>query len=379
MRTFRVPYPVVLVLVGLAVGYFPKPYVVLTPQLVLFVFLPPLLFAGAWGLPIDHLRRNWVPIAVLATAGVAVGIAASFAVVHFGGGLDARVALLFGAIVAATDPVAVLALFRSMQVDKDLSTVVEGESLFNDGTGVVAFRSLLAGVITGGVIEPSAVAISFALLTIGGAALGLAGGFALRPVLRLAKLHPYLYLGASVAIAYGIYDLAETLRVSGIIAVLCCGLVLAHYARSLPDKERISALSDRFWEGLAVAANVALFVMLGRSVNLAALLAAWPATGWAILAVVLGRAATVYGLAPACTALGSPLPARWQHVIAIGGMRGALSTALALGLPIDTPQRELLTTMVFCVVIFTLVVQGICVQWVLPRPVEGARSPARLM
>jgi CPA1 family monovalent cation:H+ antiporter len=338
----------------------------------LFVFLPPLLFAGAWGLPIDHLRRNWLPIAVLATAGVAVGIAASYAVVRYGGGLDARVALLFGTIVAATDPVAVLALFRSMRVDRDLSTIVEGESLFNDGTGVVAFRSLLAGVVAGGVIEPSTVAVSFLLLTFGGAILGLGAGFLLRPVLQLAKLHPYLYLGASVLIAYGVYGLAEYLNLSGIIAVLCCGLLLANFARSLSDKDSVSRLSDRFWEGLAVAANVVLFVMLGRSVNLGALLAAWPLTGWAILAVVLGRAVTVYGLAPVCAVLGSPLPGRWQHVIAIGGMRGALSTALVLSLPVATPQRELLSSLVFSVVIFTLVVQGICVQWLLPRTAEAS-------
>jgi CPA1 family monovalent cation:H+ antiporter len=121
MKMFRVPYPAALVLVGLAVGLIPKPFVALTPNLVLFVFLPPLLFAGAWGLPIDHLRRNWVPVAVLATAGVAVGIAVSFVIVHFGEGLDARVALLFGAMVATTDPVAVLALFRSMRVNRDLA------------------------------------------------------------------------------------------------------------------------------------------------------------------------------------------------------------------------------------------------------------------
>jgi CPA1 family monovalent cation:H+ antiporter len=276
--------------------------------------------------------------------------------------------------VAATDPVAVLALFRSMRVDRDLSTIVEGESLFNDGTGVVAYRLVLAGVLTGGFAEPASVAVSFAVLTLGGAALGLAGGFALRPVLRIAKLHSFLYAIASVVIAYGIYDLGELLHVSGIIAVLCCGLVLANAARTMPDKERIAELSDRFWEGVALVANVALFVLLGRSVNVNALVAAWPATGWAILAVVAGRAATVYGLAPFCGALGSPLPSRWQHVIAVGGLRGALSTALVLSLPIDAPQRELLTTMVFAVVIFTLVVQGICVQWVLPRTAES-KSP----
>jgi CPA1 family monovalent cation:H+ antiporter len=302
MNTFRVPYPVVLVLLGLSVGLFPKPYVVLTPALVLFVFLPPLLFAGAWGLPIDHLRRNWVPIAVLATAGVAIGIAVSFAIVHFGGGLDARVALLFAAIVAATDPVAVLALFRSMHVDRDLSTVVEGESLFNDGTGVVAFRVLLAGVMTGGAIEPGAVAVSFVLLTVGGAAIGLAVGYALRPVLRLANLHPYLYLGASVVVAYGIYDLAELLHVSGIIAVLCCGLVLAHSARSLSEAQQVSDLSDRFWEGLALVANIVLFAMLGRSANLGALVAAWPATGWAILAVVVSCAGSMSSRSGECAA-----------------------------------------------------------------------------
>jgi CPA1 family monovalent cation:H+ antiporter len=360
----RVPYTVALVLIGLVVGLIPKLPRAITPELVLYLFLPPLLFAGAWELQVERLRRLWAPITLLATLGVAVGIVASYALLRFGAGANAQTALLFGAIVAATDPVAVLALFRNMHADLDLATLVEGESLFNDGTGVVIFRAILAGIVAGQGLHASAILSSFAILAFGGIALGLAVGFvASRITSTLARRHGW-YVFMSVLLAYGLYVLAEDLHVSGIMAVLTAGIVVSASARATPALAEAVEETDRFWEVLALLANTALFLLVGLSVNLSAIIAAWPATGWAILAIVVGRAATVYGIAPLSALFGVRLSFRRQNALAVGGLRGALSMALALSLPSGLPDRELLVTMVFSAVVFTLVIQGLAVQFV---------------
>jgi CPA1 family monovalent cation:H+ antiporter len=363
-RVARVPYTVALVLIGLVVGLIPKLPRAITPELVLYLFLPPLLFAGAWELQVERLRRLWAPITLLATIGVAIGIVASYALLRFGGGANAETALLFGAIVAATDPVAVLALFRNMHADPDLATLVEGESLFNDGTGVVIFRSILAGIVAGHGLHASSILSSFAILAFGGVVLGLAVGFLASRITSALSRSLGWYVFASVVLAYGLYVLAENLHVSGIMAVLTAGIVVSATARASPALKEAVEETDRFWEVLALLANAALFLLVGLSVNLAAIVAAWPATGWAILAIIVGRAATVYGIAPLSALLGVRLSFQRQNALAVGGLRGALSMALALSLPSGLADRELLVTMVFSAVVFTLVVQGLAVQFV---------------
>ena len=301
--------------------------------------------------------------AVLATAGVAVGIAASFAIVHFGGGLDARVALLFASIVAATDPVAVLALFRSMRVDRDLSTVVEGESLFNDGTGVVAFRTLLAGVMAGGVIDP---APSPFRLCCSRSAVPRSGLRAATPCARPCGSRNFIrmFAWASVVIAYGstISPSCCTCRAS------CPYCVVDSCSRSRHGRcpnLRVSELSDRFWEGLALLANIAL-AMSGRSANWQR----WLRVAGDRMGNSCGHRRTRCDRVRACPGvLGrwSPLPPLAARHRGGRDARRALVT-LAAELANRCPQRELLITLVFSVVLFTLVVQGICVQWVLPRP-----------
>ncbi len=360
----RVPYTVLLVLIGLVVGLIPKLPRAITPELVLYLFLPPLLFAGAWELPVARLRRLWVPIALLATLGVGVGIVASYAMLRFGAGIDVQTALLFGAIVATTDPVAVLALFRNMHADPDLATLVEGESLFNDGTGVVVFRSILVGVVAGNGLHPGSIVSSFVILAFGGIALGGVIGFVAARVMAALSRWLGWYVFTSFALAYGLYVGAEYLHVSGIMAVLTASLVVSTTARAVPAQADAVAETDRFWEVLALLANTALFLLVGLSVNVGAIVAAWPAAGWAILAIVVGRAATVYGIAPLSALFGVRLNARRQNALAVGGLRGALSMALALSLPNGLPNRELLVTMVFSAVVFTLVIQGLAVQFV---------------
>ena len=366
----RIPYVVGLVLAGLAIGLAPHhPAIGLTPDLVMLVFLPPLLFAGAWSLPIDELRHNWLPIALFATVGVAVGIAISYAVLVYAAGIDPRAALIFGTVVAATDPTAVLALFRQLRTNRRLATIVEGESLFNDGTAVIAFRTLLvtaagsAGALS---LHPAAALGQFALLTAGGAATGAAIGL-LAGIALKATNDPVVEAAVTTIVAYGSYMVAEAARGSGIVAVITAGLILSNVGRALGSFSDARVWLTRFWEYVAFIANSLLFVLVGLSINLPALASAGVASAWGIAAVVAARAGVIYGLAPLSGVAGARLPRTWQHIVALGGLRGALSIALVLSLPEDFQHRGEIVAMVYSVVLFTLVVQGLAL-----RPVMRA-------
>ncbi|MDQ6699632.1 MAG: sodium:proton antiporter [Acidobacteriota bacterium] len=359
----RIPYTVGLVIAGLAFGLVPNhPHVTFTPGLVMQLFLPPLLFAGAWTMSVSELRRNWLPIALLASVGVAIGILLSYILLVFGAGLSVRVALLFGAIVAATDPVAVIAIFRALRIDRRLATIVEGESLFNDGTAVVAFRVLLAALIAGadnGVASkfPS-IAGQIALDLLGGAAAGALVGLMMTLILRVFDDYLLEATGTLLA-AYGSYLLAERFHTSGIVAVVIAGMLMSGLGRIIGSFTNTRLAVNQFWEFAAFLANSTLFLMVGLAINLQDLVAAGAASAWGILAVVAGRVLVVYGLSAVSRMLGAFLPGTWLPILTLGGMRGALSMALVLSLPYSLPERSTITTMVFSVVLFTLVVQGL--------------------
>lgn len=358
-RLVRIPYTVGLVIAGLIIGLVPHHVTLtLTPDLITFVFLPALLFAGAWNMPLDELRRNWVPIALLATVGVVIGIVVADALLVLGAGLSVRTALVFGAIVAATDPVAVLALFRSMRVQPALATIVEGESLFNDGTAVVAFRIISAGFAGAVVFNPLTAAGQFAWLVVGGVAVGIAVGLVAWLALRLVDDYLLEAAGTTIA-AYGAFTLAEALHFSGIVAVIAAGIALSGIGRRLGSFTSNRTAVNQFWEFVAFLANSTLFLLIGLAVDLRSLAAAGAATAWGVVAMIGGRLIAVYGLAPVAGVLGRPLPPSWRHALVVGGLRGALSMALVLSLPVDYPDRALLVQMVFFAVLFTLLVQGL--------------------
>ncbi|HME80585.1 MAG TPA: sodium:proton antiporter [Candidatus Eremiobacteraceae bacterium] len=377
-RRLRIPYTVGLVIAGLVGVLLPAHQMLsLTPELVLFVFLPPLLFAAGLGISVPDLRENWIPITLLATIGVLLGIAISYVMLHFGAGFSTRDAVLFGAMVAATDPVAVIAIFKTLRVNQGLASIVEGESMFNDGTSVVMFSALLAATAgTGSSIDFGVALGQFVLVTAGGLLVGLGfGGLALFAI-RWIREDPLHVAVISVAAAYGSYFVADDLHVSGIFAVISAALVLAG-ARglgALPVAER--EIVTNFWSVVAFMAETLLFLLIGTSIDLGALVAAWPYAIWAIAAVLIGRPVIVYGLAPVSALLGRPLPQSWLHAITLSGMRGALSMALVLSLPAGFPDRALLVPMVFSVVLFTIIVQGIALEPLLKRLSLMAPDPA---
>jgi len=362
-RYAKVPYTVVLVIAGFAIGLLHLTTApTITPGLVMYVFLPPLLFAAAWEMDLGSLRRWWLPVALLATVGVALGVAITYVVLRFGAHVDSPVAIAFGVLVAATDPVAVIALFRELRIDKGLSTIVEGESLFNDGVAVVLVRSLVLGAASGAIGAGSTdfadAAFEFAALTAGGAAIGILIGIVASALLR-ATSSPAVEVAITIVAAFGAYVSGEAVHASGIVAVICAGLTCS-VARSRAGASAVAtAAVDRFWESAALVANSVLFVVVGLSIQVGSLAIAGAAAAWGIGAVLLSRALVVYGIMRVASRAGSRAPQRWDHVIALGGLRGALAMALVLSLPENFHDRGMLVSMVYSVVLFTLVVQGL--------------------
>jgi len=361
-RFFRVPYTVGLVLAGLGVGVFYRAApVALTPDVVLLVFLPPLLFAGAWTMSLAELRRSWLPIGLFAIVGTVVGIAVTTAAVSLGAGLPWRVAIVFGSIVAATDPVAVTAILRSIRIPERLGTIIEGESLFNDGVADVAFRIAVAvgaASLSGSAAAPASVAWQFLYMMIGGFVVGVVVGFATSAVLSIVDDY-FVEATGTLTAAYGAYLIADWIGTSGIIAVLFAGLVLSKVGQRMGSFTETREAVNRLWEFIAYLANSALFLLIGLQLNLQNIFATAHAAAWGIAAVLLGRFVIVYGFGSLLKLVGARMSTSWMHVLALAGMRGALSMALVLSLPQEFPERELLTSMVFSVVLFTLVVQGL--------------------
>ncbi|MDQ6766656.1 MAG: sodium:proton antiporter [Candidatus Eremiobacteraeota bacterium] len=360
-RYTRVPYTVGLVIVGLAIGAVPgHPHISLTPELVMFVFLPALLFAGAWTYPTTELRRSWLPITLLATLGVLISILVSWYVLVRWAGLPMQTALLFGAIVSPTDPIAVLSIFRSLHTNKRLAAIVEGESLFNDATAVIAFKlTLLASVITTHVSLAIPV-MDFLELLGGGIAVGLIVGGAGLLVLRLTDDYLVEAMGTLIA-AYGSYFVAEKFHASGLIAAIVAGMFLSRVGSQFGSFSSTRQSVNQLWEFFAFVANSMLFLLVGLAINLSELRDVLILALWGILAVALGRVVTVYGLCNLSSLLGQRVPVAWQHVLSLAGLRGALSMALALSLPSSIAHRDLLIAMVFSVVLFTLVAQGLAI------------------
>ena len=365
----RIPYTVALVLGGLALGSVHLPIIDtlvqnqpdwLTPNIVLVIFLPALLFEGSLKLQFRQLRENALPILLLATVGVLAATLITGFAAHWLLGLPLLVALVFGAITAATDPISVLSIFREMAVPKRLSTIVEGESLFNDGTAAVLFGILVAGVgsefvgITAGVRN-------FVIEVVGGVAVGVTLGYVFSKLTQKID-EPAIEITLTTVLAYSSYLAAQALHVSGVIGTVAAGLTVGNLGTrfSMSPRTRIAVWS--FWEYLSFIVNSLVFLLIGLQVRVGTLLRDWRATLLAIAAVVLGRALSVYGLVPISNYFGRNMSFRWQHIMVAGGIRGALALALALSLARDFPFREQILAMTFGVVAFTIIVQGLAIK-----------------
>ncbi len=366
VRFVNVPYSVALVLTGLALALAPNaPSVQLTPAVILTVFLPVLLFHGAYNLDLADVRANFTPVALFAVPGVLVTAALVGAALHYGAALQWGTALIFGAIVGATDPVAVLAIFGEVGAPRRLATIVSAESLFNDGTALVIFSTIL-GVVTSGAFNGGATVERFVIVVAGsltlGAAVGVLGGTV------MARLDDALIeTTITVILAYGGYLLADRLTVSGPLETVMAGLMLG--ARGRQVMSATTLLQARAtWEFLDFLFNSLLFLLVGlavRPLGVSAVLgfgaAVWKALAVAIVAVVVARALVVWTVAHLLARMGRPLPRGWRTVVTWAGLRGAVSLAAALSLPDKLPDRALLLVLTFGIVLFTLLGQGLTI------------------
>ncbi len=312
----------------------------------LYVFLPALLFEAAWNLHFRAMRRFWAPIATLAIPGVALTailIAGALSVVQ----VPFVPALLTGAILSATDPIAVIAVFRRLHVPLSLSTIVECESLFNDAIAVVLYRAVVQTVDPGNAGSGiGLVAIESLLGSAAGIALGVVIAFAVAWLLR-GRTNQKIQAFATLVCAYGSYFLADRAHVSGIFATIACGIALRYFERSWVTLS-IAEDVEAFWELIALVANALVFFLAGAALSLAEVVR-YPVFVIATLAgLIVSRFATSGLLIPA------RFPREWLDVVRVAGVRGALSLALAIALPASVPYRDAIIAAVFAAAIATI-------------------------
>ncbi len=339
-------------------------------ELVLQGFLSYLLFAGSLHVNLEDLAREGWPIVVLATVGLVistlvVGGLAFAALGLLGFDLPLKWALVFGALISPTDPIAVLGILRRLGVRGDVETLVVGESLFNDGVGVVVFLALL-GWAAGGAAEGAAngALLLFAREAVGGVVLGLVLG--LLTYLMLRQLNHYtVEVLLTLALVTGGYALAQALQTSGPLAMVVAGLFIGNHGRMLAMSDDVRQHLDTFWELVDEILNAVLFVLIGLEVLVLAAGFPWQAGLLAIPLVLAARLVSV-GVPVNVMRLGRTFPPWTVRTMVWGGLRGGISIALALSLPAG-PERDLIVAMTYAVVVFAILVQGLTVSRVAGR------------
>lgn len=357
--TSRVNLPLtpMLLIFGLVIGAIPGiPHLAMSAHVILFIFLPPLLFDAAFNLDLTTLWGSRRGVLVLALPGVLLATGVGGILVHLTTALPWSQALLFGAIIAATDPVAVLATFRTLNADRRLSVLLEGESLLNDGIALVVVAALVDAV--GGDVRPARIAGTFGYELAGALTLGIVVGFIGHRVIALARDH-LTEMSLSIAIAYGAFLLGDTLHVSAVFTALSAAVTLGQLERKHGNafSAEFAHLLHDLWGLFAFLANAALFVLMGMDMRFSVLRDHLGAVLWGIAAALLGRTAVAYGL----NRVGFPLTRAERHVVFWGGLRGAVALAAVLSLAPDFPNRTMLVAMTYGVVIFTVLVQGITI------------------
>ncbi len=374
-RRLHLPYATGLVAAGMGVALLSFVQITVTKDIIFMALLPPLVFEAAYRIPWKELRRDLAVIAVLATLGVMVSAGVTAVGMHYLGGWEWLSCAIFGVLIAATDPVSVITIFREAGAQGRLLLLVEAESLFNDGTAAVAF-AVVAAVAAGQGISALAVP-PMALAMIGGGVLCGAAMAALALLLTGRTEDHLVEITVTTVAAYGSFLLAEHFHLSGVLATLTAGLVIGNSAPGTISARGREAVLD-FWEYAAFVANSLVFLLIGIRTASRDLLAFSGIAMLAVLMVLLGRAAAIY---PCCALFARSrdrVPVRQQHILFWGGLRGALALALALGLPASVPGREQVITVSLFVVAFSIFVQGLSIKPLLRKQGEvgEAVSPA---
>jgi CPA1 family monovalent cation:H+ antiporter len=369
-RRLRLPYSVGLVAAGVGLALLGGSMkLVVPPDLIYTGLLPPLIFEAALQLKWRPFRRDLPVTATLAFPGVLLTGSVVAAGMHLIAGWTWLGASLFGALIAATDPVSAIAAFKETRVEARLSLLVESESLLNDGTAAVAF-AIIVGITEGAGVHAATVVGSLLWMVFGGLVVGVVVAGAALLVAGRTDDHLVEITLTTIA-AYGSFLLAERLGMSGVLAALAAGMVIGNVgwtgwmgcSISVTGREHVIS----FWQYAAFLANSVAFILIGGYEATEASRLFTRAAALAMVLVLIGRVAAVYPLCALFGHSGLKVDIRHQHVLVWGGLRGALALALALAIPDSVPEKGLIIIAAFAVVAFSIFAQGLTMPWLLTR------------
>jgi CPA1 family monovalent cation:H+ antiporter len=357
-RRFRIPYTVGLVLAGIFIGVLPLNIEInLSKELLFKVLLPPLIFEAALYINWKELRKDLSVVLMFATVGVLLSAGVTALLMHFLIGWTWQEAAIFGVLIAATDPVSVIATFKEAGVEGRLRLLVEAESLFNDATAAVGFAVAVAFALGESFGFASAIWMMF-LSVVGGVICGLLVGGAV--LLFSTRTQDHLVeIALTTIAAFGSFWLAEHFHLSGILATMTAGLLVGNTSSLKFISHKGAESIESFWEFAAFVANSIVFIVLGINTAYQDFADAILPVIAAILAVIVGRAIAIYPCSALFAGTSLKIDKKHQHVLFWGGLRGALALALALGIPNDLPYRREIILVTFGVVAFSIFAQGL--------------------
>lgn len=377
-RRLSIPYTVSLVGVGLILGALHLIHApVLTRDLLFMIFLPGLIYEAAFNVHFESLRRDLLAVLGLAIPGVVVSIGLTATLLKYASEgahillgthfpeIGWPLALIFGAAVAATDPISVVALFRRLDVPARLSLLLEGESLLNDGTAIVFF-GLIVALLDHGDASVGGMTVEFGKVVGGGLLIG--GIIGVTVSLFMQRINDAMVeITLTMVAAYGSFLVADQLGFSGVISTVMAGLICGNYALRTAMAPSTQVATQAFWQYLGFALNSLVFLLMGLEIHPQALMETWPLIVVAWLVVTLARGTVIAVMTSLLGLTRARIPPRWGVILTWGGLRGAVSMVLALSLPRDLPLRELIINMVFGFVLLSILVQGLSMSSLIRR------------
>ena len=370
-RRLKIPYTVGLVVAGIVLAILPLGIQIeFSKEMIFKVLLPPLIFEAALYIHWKELKRDLVPVITFATVGVLLSAGITAAFMHFVVGWEWTTSALFGVLIAATDPVSVIATFKEAKVEGRLRLLVEAESLFNDSTAAVAFAIALTFAM-GQSMAIGTAALAMLLSVIGGVVSGLVIGYGCLWLAGRTEDH-LVEIALTTVAAFGSFWVAEQfsysgVHFSGVLASMTAGLLVGNTNELgfMTDKGNRSI--EDFWEFAAFVVNSIIFIILGVSEAYQDFSRSALAIGVAIIAVVIARAFAIYPISALFSKSKWKIESEHQHIMFWGGLRGALALALALGIPDSVPHRQEILTVTFGVVAFSVFAQGLTMTPLLRR------------